>query len=412
MRRSIMTKDNYPFNELQENVLSQLRTLGYNESSLNNYSRLYRRVQIHITEHGAEAYTKELGQEFLSSTVVSKSTYSAYSCAIRRLDDFIDGKPYRCHHGNPVENVAEAYSGILNEYVNECIQNGNSQNTIDAKFRACIKFLNYIWDAGGLDLMDLNAEIITRAVLIFDNKDNYAHIRQFLIYAASKNLTQTDFSGIIPKYKRRKPLPTTYTPDEIQAAESSISTDSRTGTRNLAIIRLATRMGLRSGDIAKLKWSEIDFSLGLIRFVQEKTGSPLELQMPNDVLEVLFQHRDYSIETKEEDYVFKGLKAPHSKITTTVIRHIVKDSLIAAEVNITNKKHGPHALRSSLASSMINDGASYEVVRKILGHTNPNVIKHYARTDIESLRLCSIDPPAPSGLFREMLSGRMVVSRV
>ena len=96
----------------------------------------------------------------------------------------------------------------------------------------------------------------------------------------------------------------------------------------------------------------------------------------------------------------------------TVIRHIVKDSLIAAEVNITNKKHGPHALRSSLASSMINDGASYEVVRKILGHTDPNVIKHYARTDIESLRLCSIDPPAPSGLFREMLSGRMVVSRV
>lgn len=61
---------------------------------------------------------------------------------------------------------------------------------------------------------------------------------------------------------------------------------------------------------------------------------------------------------------------------------------------------------------MINDGASYETVRKILGHSNPDVIKHYARTDIENLRLCALEPPAPSGFFEEYLSGKKVIERV
>lgn len=61
---------------------------------------------------------------------------------------------------------------------------------------------------------------------------------------------------------------------------------------------------------------------------------------------------------------------------------------------------------------MVNDGASYETVRKILGHSDPDVIKHYAKTDIENLRLCSIEPPAPSGVFEDYLSGKKVIDRV
>ena len=61
---------------------------------------------------------------------------------------------------------------------------------------------------------------------------------------------------------------------------------------------------------------------------------------------------------------------------------------------------------------MIGDNNSYDVVRKILGHSDPNVIKHYAKTDIERLRLCAISPPGPSGLFEDYLSGKKVVHHV
>ena len=60
----------------------------------------------------------------------------------------------------------------------------------------------------------------------------------------------------------------------------------------------------------------------------------------------------------------------------------------------------------------MNDGIPYEVVRRILGHSDPDVIKHYARADVENLRMCSIDPPAPTGLFDSYLSGKEVVTHV
>ena len=71
--------------------------------------------------------------------------------------------------------------------------------------------------------------------------------------------------------------------------------------------------------------------------------------------------------------------------------------MIRSGINIAGKKHGPHSLRASLASSMVNDGISYETVRKVLGHDSPNAIRHYARLDIQMLRNCALACPAPSG---------------
>ena len=324
----------------------------------------------------------------------------------------MDGKSYRCHHGNPSDKVVGGYADILDGYLYECSTKGNAPTTIAAKEKTCTTFLNYIEKEGYNEISDLNAGIIVRALLIFSNKDNYARIRLFLKYLFDKGFTSSDFSGIVPRYKRKQIIPTTYTPEEIRKLESSIDTRSDTGRRNLAIVRLATRMGLRSGDIARLKWSEIDFRSGYISIVQNKTKVPLSLQMPEDVSEALIQHLDNLTGIPEDGYVFHVMTAPYGPITTSVIRHIVTNGFIDARVDTTGKKHGPHAFRSSLASSMVNDGVSYESVRKILGHSDPDVIIHYAKTDIENLRMCSIEPPAPTGLFGDYLTGKKVIRNV
>src|SRR5699024_12830730 len=57
-----------------------------------------------------------------------------------------------------------------------------------------------------------------------------------------------------------------------------------------------------------------------------------------------------------------------------------------AGIDPDGRKQGPHAFRSSLASSMVNDNIPYEVVRKTLGHTDQNAIRSYARLDLEQDR--------------------------
>lgn len=401
-----------PFNELMKAVLEQLKSQKYMDSTLTVYRRTYNRIHAFLNRHGTDIYTHELGKAFLDDSNVSKRTFAAYACVVRRLDDYIDGKPYRCHHGDYNEQIPLAFADTLTGYLQECIDNGNKTATICSKERTCISFLNFVENAGCSDLSQLNTGIVSQALLAFSNKDAYARIRQFLKYLAEKDIIEMDLSRIVPHYKRGAVLPTTYTPDEISRVEASVDTNTNIGKRNLAIIRLASRMGLRAGDIAKLKLSEINFSTGYISITQEKTGIPLTLQMPAEVVSAISMHLDNDKYSLEDGYVFHSLTAPYGHITTSIIRHALNECFAAANINTAGKKHGPHAFRSSLASSMINDNASYEVVRRILGHSNPDVIKHYAKADIENLRMCSIDPPIPTGSFRDYLSGREVITHV
>ena len=407
-----MTQKAVSFNELMDGVLDQLRTNGYMESTLTIYRRTYSRIRVFINRFDTDFYTPEIGAKFLADTKVKKSTASAYACAIRRLNDFIESKPFRSHHDCPHVQAPPEFTSILEEFLQECIDSGNKPATLQFKERTCGLFLDSLKKGGCTDLSCLNAGRVSRSLLTFSNKERYAVIRQFLRFLADKSITETDLSGIVPHYRRRKNLPTTYTPEEIARVESAVDTSTDTGKRNLAIIRLATRMGLRSGDIARLKLTEIDFCNGVINITQEKTGIPFSLQMPSDVFDTLTAHVKNDTRSSVDGYVFHCMVAPYGRISTSIIRHAINDSFATAKVDTSGKKHGPHAFRSSLASSMVNDGTPYEVVRRILGHSDPDVIKHYAKADIENLRMCSIDPPVPTGLFGSYLSGKEVVPHV
>ena len=407
-----MTENTLPFHGLMEQVLIQLKDQGYMDSTITVYRRFYNRVNSYLNQLNTDIYTKATGDSFLSTLNVSDTTFVSYKCAIRRLNDYLDGLPYRCHHGNPCDCVVDIYASVLDEYLKYCKGINNKPATIHAKEKSCVIFLNWLESHGCSTLSGLSPEIVSQALLRFDNKDNYALIRLFLKYLFEEGHIKSDFSGIVPRYKRKQVLPTIYSPEEIRKIEYSIDTESITGKRNLAIIRLATRMGLRSGDIAKLKWSEIDFSTGYISIIQEKTGNPWMMQMPQEVYESLFNYKKEDQPLRNDDYVFHSLSAPYGRITTSIIRHAVTNSFVAAGIDITEKKHGPHTFRASLASSMVNEGTSYDTVRRILGHSDPDIIKHYARTDIENLRMCAIDPPLPTGFFSDYLTRKKVISLV
>lgn len=402
--------NNISFDELSNEVIKQLKEQHYMDSTLKTYERTYRRIKGYMERQGVFEYSPEIGQAFLTMQEVGHSALCAYKCAVRRLNDCYNGKEYRCHHdNNTTKGICPEYQEVLSDYLAECIKKGNKPNTISQKRSSCEVFLNFLAKNDCKDISRITADIITKALLLFDNTDRYADIRLFLKYLYENGKIARDYAAIIPKVKRPIPIPTVYTLDEIKRIEDSVDTSTDTGIRNICIIRLASRMGLRSGDIAKLKISEIDFTSGYISIIQEKTGIPLELQMPYEVSELLYLHLENSKKNHySDDYVFHSMSAPYGRLSTSIIRHVVNDCMEKARIDINGRKHGPHVFRSSLASSMISDDSSYETVRRILGHSNPNVIKRYAKTDIDKLRLCAIEPPKPSGLFRQYFSGEKV----
>ena len=97
------------------------------------------------------------------------------------------------------------------------------------------------------------------------------------------------------------------------------------------------------------------------------------------------------------------LVIPYQPMDCFAINTMVWTQFGKSGVPIAERRHGSRAFRSSMASNMINDNVSTEIVRRVLGHGTKHAIKHYARIDIKSMQLCPLAVPEPGGLFAEML---------
>ena len=403
-------KQNQGIEQLSTALLGLLESKGYGSGTLVNYRRWLSRISLFMQRKKIAQYTGSVGECFLADYLTRKTYSIPYKLAIkttlRRLGELNNGDGYKL-----IKQTAEApppsqYAELLEAYMKFCASTGNKENTMAIKRKFCLDFLCHLYDAGCKKVCDTSTEYIHKAILRINNKDSYAVIRSFLGYLYGNGNLSKDLSKIIPKYRRPMPLPTTYTDDEIKRLEGIINRTTRTGKRDYAIILLASRLGMRSGDIAGITFDAIDFNYDRITFLQKKTGIPLSLPLLPDVREAILDYKKHARPNVKSNYLFIKAQAPFEKISTSIIRHTLTNYFKAAGIDVSNKKHGPHTLRSSMASSMVNSGVPYDVVRKTLGHTDPQAIKHYAKVDIENLRFHAVDVPAPAGTFATVLQGR------
>ena len=145
----------------------------------------------------------------------------------------------------------------------------------------------------------------------------------------------------------------------------------------------------------------LDFERNLIRLTQHKTGVFIEFPMVSDVKVALERY------LQEERTAYDS---PYGHISVQAIAKIARTAIAVAGIEPGGRKQGAHAFRSSLASSMINDNIPYEAVRKILGHTDQNAIRSYARLDMEQLRGYALPVMEATGIFAEFLEGRWSLS--
>ena len=212
-------QNNLSFEELTSGVLDQLKSQGYMDSTLTVYRRTFNRIYSFMKSADTTTYTEQIGEDFLQNTNVCESTMVAYRCAVRRLNDFIGGKPYICHILSEDDPIPEAFKIMVGDFIKACKDSGNMPLTIKAKRRTCIRFLRFIEENGYTALVEVNTQIISKSLSIYSNGDDYARLRLFLKYLYEKGIVKTDFSVIIPRYKRRKPIPTVYSPTEVQQIE-------------------------------------------------------------------------------------------------------------------------------------------------------------------------------------------------
>ena len=253
---------------------------------------------------------------------------------------------------------------LLEAYADHCRRNGLREGSVQLYWKLALRFLKGLEDAGVTGAADIGPHEVSCACLALKSNYYLSAIHTFLRFLAEEGYTQRDYSCIEPLFKRPQPMPPVYSEAEIRRIEAAVDRQGPHGKRDYAALLLATRLGIRGGDIATLTFEELDFKRNTICLTQQKTAAPLSLL---------------------------------GKLTSTAIR--------SAGIVPGGRKCGPHAFRASLASSMVNDDVPYEVVRNTLGHTDVNAIKSYAKLDVERLRVYALAVPEATGYFAKFLSG-------
>ena len=402
-----MQKKYDSFDVLENELLQKLKDRGCSSITITGYRYLCNSIISWLSDNGFEFYTKEEGKAFLED-YLSKHGNNQYYLNLRtviyRLDDIVDGKWEDVHSDKGKHFIlSDEFTDIVNIYCSAETDKGLASGTIKYKRYAISWFLHELGIFQCFSLTQLSPKLIVMACIRITNHSLWGEIRLFLRYLVAEQKLETDYSTLVPHYSKPYVIPSVYSIDEIKRIENSIDTSTIQGKRDYAIILLASRMGLRSSDIVKLKIEDI-IEKDELNIIQQKTGKPLHLPLIDEVYSAIVDYLTVRPSSMVKE-IFLSVCAPYNPISTGTIRTSLKKYMIAAGIDAGNRRKGPHALRSSLASSMVNDDISYETVRRVLGHSSKNAIKHYAKIDVEKLRQYCLEPPKVSGNFKAFLKG-------
>lgn len=141
---------------------------------------------------------------------------------------------------------------------------------------------------------------------------------------------------------------------------------------------------LASNKSSKRQWSEV------LAFPSNNYGRKISLVQS---VELLSAYLRSSRPAHKSELVFIGIKNNYHMISASQIHSTVSKYFKFANLDITRRKHGPHALRHSLASNLLKNNTPMYVIKDVLGHTNLNTTKMYLNIDFNTLKNFALEVP-------------------
>lgn len=403
---------NLSVQELTVKLIDCQKERGYAQSAIEHSITFAKRLSHFMDERRISDYAKSVGREFEKEMrkLYAAGKFQAIQLFIARLDAIQQNKDFVvCRKISIPIELPTGLETLCSAYIEHCQRKGLSRQTLDGYEKMCRWFLKGLLNNGITKAEDIDASAVSRALLCSASAEYIPDIQRFLRFLFQERYLDRDYSYIIPNFKRPKPLPSVYSMEEIRRIETAVDRSTPRGKRDYAIVLMTTRLGIRAGDIVKMLLEQLDFQNSRITIIQNKTKVPLSLPMVPELQCALLDYIANGRKESTDPHVFLSLHPPYSGLTNATPGQTVRRVICAAGIEPGNRKSGSHAMRSSLASSMVNDNVSYEAVRRTLGHTSPNAIKSYARVDAEHLRPYSLEPPPATGQFAELLYGKKAV---
>jgi integrase/recombinase XerD len=217
-------------------------------------------------------------------------------------------------------------------------------------------------------------------------------LRSLLRFLHLDGVVGAGLSDAVPRVARRRlaGVPKTLTSEQVAALLACCDQATAVGRRDQAILTMLSRLGLRAGEVARLRLDDVDWRRGEITVVGK--GSRHErLPLPADVGALVVAYLTSGRPDTAAREVFVRARAPHRAISPGGVSTVVARAARKAGLGVV----GAHRLRYSAATAMLSSGASLAEIGQVLRHVDPQTTAAYAKVDVEALRTVARTWPTP-----------------
>jgi integrase/recombinase XerC len=295
------------------------------------------------------------------------------------------------------DDLTEAWSAVLGAYEHHLTAERDlSQHSVRAYLADIESLGSHAARVGVTDPADLTIRVLRswlahlktmgKARTTLARRSTSARV--FTTWLARTGRSTTDAGALLVSPKAHRELPVALSQSEVRAlidaTTETLVDDGARGLRDLAVLELLYATGIRVGELVGLDVDDLDRERRVVRvFGKGRKERSVPYGLPaSDALELyLTSGRPQLMVESSGAAVFLGARG--GRIDQRAVRRIVHERLASVD---GAPDLGPHGLRHTAATHLLEGGADLRSVQEILGHASLGTTQIYTHVSNERLR--------------------------
>jgi site-specific recombinase XerD len=291
--------------------------------------------------------------------------------------------------------VESKFSDFIEDFlISKEVEEGCASSTIKAYNYDLQKFIELVGD------LQIDSPLFRQKIRLFLKKLNemtytkkgiarkIASLRSYFKFLTLNEFILKDPMSTIktPKIKLEESLPKFLRISDMEKIFERLKDrhlfNSRKSKRYYLIVRLLYSTMARVSELCNIRIRDIDFERGYIR-LRGKGNKERIVPVDQRTLEIFKEHLQDRISYDPEDFLLVNTR--NKQLSPRVIQtdiKTIKEKCGFAESKIIT----PHVFRHTGATHLRRSGMDISELQDILGHSNPNTTRIYAKNDITKLK--------------------------
>lgn len=299
--------------------------------------------------------------------------------------------------GEPSDDLPEAFARVLGDYERHLVAERDlTSHTVRAYRGDLADLLRHAARSGCTEVGDLDLRLLrswlAKQQTLGKSRTTLARrataARVFTGWLARTGRIPSDVGSALGSPRPHKHLPAVLRVDEaeaaIRAALDSAADDSPIAIRDVAIVELLYATGIRVGELAALDIDDVDRERRVVRVFgkgRKERTAPYGVPADQALERWLSRGRPQLFAPGAGAALFLGARGARidQRAVRTVVHRLLADVPGAPDL-------GPHGLRHSAATHLLEGGADLRSVQELLGHASLATTQRYTHVTTDRLR--------------------------